>query len=263
MRGILKRVGDAFKSLTPADWALQFVRFVAVVAGILIAFALDGWASNRLEQNRQDKQLERLAEEAGATVEYLRSELDARSDLLLGWQRLAIALGEDRCPAPDDWPGLHLIDRFPAVTPPSAVGDELIASGGLADLDDSEVREALAAYRARLDFFRAEVRARANTMKLIDPGDPRFALDYAPSADEPVIARYNRSALCRDRAFKDRLVLAVRDQQQMADELSFLLGDSVRLCAHVARARGSACTMPSGALGSEEAAIADAINASR
>ncbi|NNC47676.1 MAG: hypothetical protein HKO13_04500 [Sphingomonas sp.] len=259
MNGFFKRIGDAFRSLTPADWALQFVRFVAVVAGILIAFALDGWNSNRIEQNRQDRQLERLAGEAGATVEYLRSELDARSDLLLGWQRLAIALGNDRCPAPDQWPGLHLIDRFPAVTPPSAVSDELIASGGLAALDDPHVREALASYRARLDFFRAEGRARATTKKLIDPGDPRFALDYEPSAQEPVIARYNRGALCRDGAFRDRLVLAVRDQQQMANELSYLLGDSVRLCAHIARARGERCTSPSGPLGSEEEAIAAAI----
>ena len=256
MRGFFTRIAYAFRALTPADWALQFVRFVAVVAGILIAFALDGWNSNRLEQNRQDRQLERLADESGATVEYLRGQLDTRSDLLLGWQRLAIALGEDRCPAADEWPGLHLIDRFPAVTPPSAVSDELIASGGLGALDNSAVREALASYRARLDFFRAEVRARAGTMKLIDLADTRFALDYAPSADEPVVARYNRGALCRDRAFKDRLVLAVRDQQQMADELSYLLGDSVRLCAHIARARGEQCTLPSGELGSEEAAIA-------
>ncbi|WP_265530702.1 hypothetical protein [Sphingomicrobium marinum] len=259
MKGIFARIGNAFRSLTPADWALQFVRFFAVVAGILIAFALDGWNSNRLEQNRQERQLERLAGEAGATVEYLRRELDARSDLLLGWQRLAIALGDNRCPAPDQWPGLHLIDRFPAVTPPSAVSDELIASGGLASLDHPQVREALASYRARLDFFRAEVRARANTTRLIDPGDARFALDYAPSEQEPVIARYDRGALCRDGAFRDRLVLAVRDQQQMANELSHLLGDSVRLCAHLARVRGERCTTPSGPLGSEEEAIAATI----
>ena len=48
-------------------------------------------------------------------------------------------------------------------------------------------------------------------------------------------------------------------QQQMANELSHLLGDSVRLCAHVARSRGERCTTPSGPLGSEEETIAATI----
>lgn len=235
----LSPIRDAFASLTPADWALQFVRFVAVVAGILIAFSLDGWNSNRLEQARETRLMERLLEESEQSVRYLDERFEMTSDRLLGWQRLAIALGRNQCPAADAWPGLHLIDRFPSLTPPIAVADE--ASASLSEVKQPQLREALAGYRARLSFVQQEARSQSGGMKLLDPGDPRYRLDYEPSAEETVISSYDHAALCRDPAFRDRLILAVRDQQTMTDELSRLRDDARRLCTSVAGALGRDC----------------------
>lgn len=247
------RIRAAFASLTGADWALQFVRFVAVVAGILIAFALDGWNSNRLEKIREDRLMERLLEESERGTLYLRDRLEMTSERLLGWQRLAISLSDNRCPAADAWPGLHLIDRFPSVTPPIAVANETASSIG--DLNQPELREALAGYRARLNFLQAETRSFDGSMTLLDPGDPRYSLDYEPSAEETVVSSYNRTALCRDRAFRDRLILAVRDQQRMTDELARLRDDAVRLCTSTAGAIGRECRPGGDALTPSETAV--------
>lgn len=239
MTRVFARIKGAFASLTPADWALQFVRFVAVVAGILIAFALDGWNSNRLEQLREDRLMERLLEESERGAAYLTQRFDMNSERLLGWQRLAIALGDNRCPPADAWPGLHLIDRFPTVTPTVAVADE--AANNLSAIDEAELREALVTYRSRLAFLQAEARSLDGDMMLLDPGDPRYRLDYEPSAEETVVSSYNRGALCRDPGFRDRLILAVRNQQRMTDDLGRLRDDARRLCDGAAAAIGRTC----------------------
>lgn len=255
------KIRSAFASLTGADWALQGIRFVAVVAGILIAFALDGWASGERDKQREKELAERLHAEAEDNVDYLLARRDAAQDRLLSWQRLTLAMTRDgTCPPAPEWPNLYPISRFPAVTPPSAVSDEIIAAGGLGALRDNELRSALASYRARLDYIEDEIRAFS-----VDPpvaaGDRRVTVDYQPSADEPVVPRYDGAALCGDRGFRDRLIAATRDQQRMIGELNWLLDSAVRLCATGARTLARQCRPGGRALSGAEASLARAVGA--
>ena len=56
-----------------------------------------------------------------------------------------------------------------------------------------------------------------------------------------MVSNYNRNALCRDGGFRDRLILAVRNQQRMTDDLGRLRDDAQRLCDGAAGAIGRTC----------------------
>ena len=241
MRRPFIAIRRAFGSISETDWAILFMRFVAVVAGILIAFALEGWNSSNNDAQREERLLHRIFDESESVTAYLIERRDESSRQLLGWQRLALSLQDGTCPPLDEWPQLYRINRFPTLAPPSAVSDELVASGGLDQVSDTRIREALAGFRARLAFAQAEARGAQQSTRLFRPGDARTRLVYRPSEQESVAARYNRTALCRDPTFRDELIAAVAEQQRIADQLALLLDDSARLCALTARALDGEC----------------------
>ena len=73
---LFKRVGDSFRHIEDREWLLLVLETLGVLVGILLAFELQEWASNRAAAAKHDEMMDRLFEESEQDVGSLR-ERDA------------------------------------------------------------------------------------------------------------------------------------------------------------------------------------------
>ena len=142
---ILSRLSQAIRH---QNWFAVAIEFIVVVSGVVIGFAVTGWAEDRNERQRAAQYIERLAADMEENESrYLRSRA-FRSDVrLFGLEALSYASGETE-PA-DPW--RVVLAYFNAgqaggsqlVT---ATYNELIATGELRLLPQSGLRAQLSSY---------------------------------------------------------------------------------------------------------------------
>ena len=73
---LFSRVRGAFDKIEGREWALLTLETLGVIAGILIAFELNEWASRRAEAARHRQIMERLFEESQQDVASSREMRD-------------------------------------------------------------------------------------------------------------------------------------------------------------------------------------------
>lgn len=152
-------------------WLRLSIEAVAIVASILIAFAIDAWWQGRLEQ-----------EEARQILVSLKDEFEGHREVLVekeaGWirrgnsmERLLHVLQSGETPPPAVMDTLLDDFSYPGTWDPgSGARDALIASGRLELIDNLELRNRLSAWQSRVDEVRDnEQGARNMILSTINP----------------------------------------------------------------------------------------------
>jgi hypothetical protein len=239
----LKRMGSAYRGITARDWALLSLETFCLVAGILIAFELNEWAAARSDASKHDRLMERLFEETGNDVSFIRSMRDLLTENLEHEKQLAVGLARGQCPPDMDFQALRTINRYPAISAPTSVYQELMGAGGLSSIDRRDVRDSLALFHTNLgwtekqiDFFRSVK---------VDPvadDDVRMRVHLDPAApDDPGKVTYDRSALCSDRGFQNRVAFAARNHMVFTSYFEETLKDAINMCVILGDSLGRPC----------------------
>ena len=158
-------------SSSSVPWLRLTVETIAIIASILIAFAIDAWWQGQLEEDQEHQILVSLKDEFEihrATLMEKEADWTKRGDSM---ERLLNALqtGESPSPAVMD----TLLDDFsyPGTWDPgSGARDALIASGHLELIDNLALRNHLSAWQGRVDEVRDnEQAARDMVLNTINP----------------------------------------------------------------------------------------------
>jgi hypothetical protein len=244
---LFKRVGESFRKIEGREWALLSLETLGVIAGILIAFKLNEWAANRAAAARHHEMMERLFEESEQDVASLR---DIR-DVLLAKSRNEIdfvtQLGAGACPPKPLWTAVGSVQMLPSLQLPRSVYEELVGSGGLSSIEDPRVRKAIAGFNSQLAWAEGQIAYfRTNRPEVVPPSDSRVAMHYDPRANDPEVVEYDRAALCRDPAFRNRMVSAVRNHRVFADYHDGVTSWAIHMCGTLGASLGRRCEPPEG-----------------
>lgn len=239
---ILSRISKAIRE---QNWFAVAVEFVIVVAGVLFAFQLSSLADTRRAQAEERANLLRLLSEAEDAVSYLDRRIAATLASTHLLDRAIRALNEGALNGLDidDFEnGVWGSTRFPALTPPRAVTDELIASGRIGTLSDSAVREAVSRYNRRLDHYAQQLPYfRQVAVQPDDIGGAAFSSVYRPDLPDRRETQADFEALAQNEAFVREITGSIYGQINMLRYYDGVREEAYNLCQAVARAVGQSC----------------------
>lgn len=260
---LFKQVNESFRHIEGREWALLFLETLGVIVGILLAFELQEWASQRQAAQDQHKLLERLLDESEATVSYLRADRE-QFDGIVGAEKdfATMLVHEGKCPAEPMWQAVDTLAMYPSVAPPSSVYQEVMGSGGLSKIQDAKVRRSISFFHAVLDEFDGQNSYfRQRLAYPLTDASPEVTYDFDLSKDEPQVSHYNRAALCQSHAFRNGIADDVRNHMAIAGFHTELARAAVRMCARLGAELGKACLPSGGPLtGSDAKEAADAVS---
>lgn len=239
---LLKRMGSAYRGIRAQDWALLSLETICLVAGILIAFELNEWAAGRNEARRHAMLMERLFDETENDISFIRGTRDMLDEHLVEEKAFAVALGGRTCPSDQHFQALTTVSRYPALSVPTSVYQELMGAGGLSSIDRLDVREALTLFHTNLAWTQGQVDFfRAGKVVPVDDDDPRRRSQFNPAQDEPGIVTFDRPALCGDPTFHNKVVSATRNHMVFVSYFDELLKDAINMCVTLGDSLGRAC----------------------
>ena len=120
---------------------------VVVVLGILIAFQVEEWGEKRQADRALNAALARLHEEAKSNLDYCANWMPRRQDVGSGVEQVYLSLSRSELRAeeiPQFEKGLVAVSMLPTFNLQLTVVDEMISTGLLKDLEDDELRQAVA-----------------------------------------------------------------------------------------------------------------------
>jgi hypothetical protein len=241
---LFKRVGESFRHIEDREWVLLFLETLGVLAGILIAFELQEWASNRAETAQNHRRLERLFGEAEDNVATLRDQRDVLARMVKDERAFAISLVHDgKCPPEPQWTAVENINKYPAFDVAQAVYQEMMGAGGLSTIDNAYVRQTISDFHSELDYY--DNQNNFFRLKAVEPlpaDDSRGTVHFDPKADDPTSDTYDRIALCADRAFRNKVANGVRNHEVLAQNArEELTGYAIKMCAAIGHELGRTC----------------------
>lgn len=239
---LLKRMGSAYRGIKPHDWALLSLETVCLVAGILIAFELNEWAAARNDARKHALLMERLFEETENDVSFIRATRDLLRDSLAEEKAFAATLSGRVCPSEKQFQALNTVSRYPALSAPTSVYQELMGAGGLSSIDRLDVRDALTLFHTNLAWTKGQVDFfRAGRVVPVDDDDPRRQSQFNPAKEEPAIVTFNRQALCDDPTFHNKVVSATRNHVVFVSYFEEILKDAIGMCVKLGDSLGKPC----------------------
>lgn len=248
MIALLRRLRRSAGEISGAEWVLLGIETLAVVAGILIALALENWAQSYREQQHVDRLLERLLDEAQLNLLDLNQHVVRAEEKIEANLPLVSALGEGQCPTNKAFENVFQINHYPAITPPRAVYDEMIGGVGLSAIDDDQARLAISIYRNVLGFMEGQLERFRTGDDLLEASDPRLTArlvtgerDNGSVGSEPVETSLDRQALCSDHAFRNRLAYAMRNQMVFQRYREDTLNVATHMCVKLGEVVGRDC----------------------
>ncbi|WP_421790389.1 hypothetical protein [Hyphobacterium sp.] len=220
------------KAIREQNWFAVVLEFFVVVSGVVIGFAITGWAENRAETARAELYLDRLAADLETNETRFLEARDFRASVrALGEEALRYASGQEM--PPSDW---HVIVAYfnasqaGGAEPVDATYREMVATGDLRLLRDLELRGELSAYYSNTGFARIlnELPAYRETVRGVIPMDIQTyiwetcyaseagryqrLIDCEPPATEAEILAELSIALMRDEALNRQLRFWVSNQ---------------------------------------------------
>jgi hypothetical protein len=239
---IVKRLTQALKR---QDWALVGIEFVLVVVGVLLAFQINEWASEREARNERNAATERLLEEAEQNVAYVRlgMSLQQKSIDELGYALGQVQAGQWRTADQQRMvSGLQAVTMVLPLAPPSAVYDDLLASGVFGKIGDVRLRSAIARYRATLKFHDDVVGYFRATMPTLED---HAALHYRfnPGGRRRVRLDVDFQALANDQLLQEKLALLADGQRVRLLITKRALKGASEMCVELGRFVGRACNL--------------------
>jgi hypothetical protein len=126
-------------------WKRLSVEAAAIVASILLAFAIDAWWENRQDRENEKEYLVSLREELADTIEFAKENEDLRREVVDAHVSLIAQIqGAKRAPDRDLYEWISLLSHPLQYYPPRAVYNDIMASGGISLISSAEIRIALA-----------------------------------------------------------------------------------------------------------------------
>lgn len=239
---IVKRMMAGLKR---QDWAMVAIEFALVVIGVLLAFQITEWANEREAAHEREEASERLLLEAEQTVAYVKLGLSAQKQSTAD---LNYALDQVRQGA---WQtadqgrmvrGLSTVTVALPLAPPSAVYDDLIASGSFGKFGDAKLRSAIAKYRATLNFHAVVI---ANFLQKQPNLEEHEAFRYAfsPIGRQRVRLDVDFPALANDTLLQEKLALLADSQRVRFLITERALKGVTRMCLELGRYVGRPCNL--------------------
>lgn len=239
---ILRRVIDHVRT---QNWLAVSLDFLIVVLGVFIGIQLGNWNEARQVRAGEARNLERLQDEAELAVAYWQQRVDLAAGYNESRRTFLAILAAGRMEAGQEaavTDALMSMMFYPANNPPRAVLDEVIASGGFANISDVEAREALSDYVAQVDFVNGQLpQFRSNFPQFFEAYRGRVFSVYDPA--QPSLRRYeyDLAALSRDREFKSAMTDLVRDQLQFQTYRVTVLHAAQEMCDVLSAATDTLC----------------------
>lgn len=239
---IVKRFTGALRR---QDWTAVAIEFLLVVLGILIAFQINEWSTDRQARSEREAASVRLLEEAEQNVAYIRLGLGLQTDSI---EKLSYALGEvqaGRWRTADQQRmviGLQSVTAALPLAPPSAVYDDLIASGIFGKFGNVRLRSAIAKYRATLKFHDEII----SDMRTATPAlEDHAAFDYvfSPTGRQRVRLTVDFDALARDQLLQEKLAILADGQRVRLLITKRALKGASEMCVELGRFVGRACNL--------------------
>lgn len=208
---IVKHVTE---SLRRQDWVAVAIEFLLVVVGVLLAFQIDEWASEREARAERQAAALRLLFEAEEDVAYFRQSVEQRQSLVSEFSYALDQIQKESGRTADRirmQSGLTRGFYLVAPTPPSSVYDDIVAAGLLGEIGDPQLRSAIGKYRAELSHLSKLIDYVRQTVPSLEE---QAALRYVYDATGPRPARLDVdfAALERDSGLQSSLVL-LNDRQ--------------------------------------------------
>lgn len=237
---IVKHVTEALRR---QDFAAVAIEFVLVVVGVLLAFQINEWASEREARSQQLAATERLLSEAEETVVYFKKAAAQRKVLI---DDLSYALDHLQ---KGSWPdadqarmrsGLTRSVYLAAASPPSSVYDDLVASGMLGKIGDPSLRSAIGTYRSNLALLTKLIDyVRQTAPKL----DRETSVHYVYDADgsRPARLEIDFAALQQDQRLQSSLALLNDRQWFVLQTWNNTLAAARTMCRDLAKRLGRRC----------------------
>lgn len=206
-------------ALRRQDWTAVTIEFLLVLVGVLLAFQINEWASERQARADREAAMERLLYEAEDDVDYFRASVVDHQETI---RDLSYALSQIQA---GTWreadkskmrTGLTTSVYLDVPTPPSSVYEDIVAAGMLGKIGDPQLRSAISVYRAKLELLETLI----NYVRQVAPRlDREDSLRYVYNADGPRPARLevDFAALARDAKAQSSLAL-LNDRQWFIQE---------------------------------------------
>lgn len=239
---IVKRFAGALRR---QDWTSVAIEFLLVVIGILIAFQINEWSNDRQANDERDAATIRLLAEAEQNVAYVRLGLSSQKK---SFGELTYTLGAVQA---DQWrtadrqkmlSGLQSARAWVPLEPPSAVYDDLVASGSLGKIGDVGLRSAIAKYRSTLNFHRETI----NFIRELDPAleeHAAFDYQYRTTGRQRVGLAVDFDALRADRLLQEKLALLADRQRIRMLITERALKSATNMCVELGRFVGRRCNL--------------------
>ena len=239
---LFSRVRGAFDKIEGREWALLTLETLGVIAGILIAFELNEWASRRAEAARHRQIMERLFEESQQDVASSREMRDIMLSMSRNEIQFSSDLSNSKCPSESQWRAVTTIQMLPSFDVPRSVYQELMGAGGLSSIKDTRVREAITIFNTQLDWAQGQNEYfRQFRPEVVPPSDSRITIRLDMKADDPEVVTFDRAALCRDPAFRNRMVDATRNHLVVADYHDGVTAWAINMCGVLGASLGHRC----------------------
>jgi hypothetical protein len=238
---ILKHVTD---SLRRQDWIAVAIEFFLVLIGVLLAFQINQWASERVARVDRNAAAQRLLLEAEEAVAFFRLGVTAQGQLNedLGY---AIANAESRRWATADQErmteGLMRALEMTTPGPPSSVYDDLVSSGAFGRIGDPRMRTAVARYNATLKFHRESIEYLRQSLPKLQEFD---ALEYTfdPAAGRTRLT-VDFAKLGNDARLREELAVVANTQGIAMVLRKRNLKRAIEMCEEIGRVAGRRCRL--------------------
>ena len=226
------------RAIREQNYYAVFLEFVIVIAGVVIGFQVQAWAQDQAEQREEQAVLQRLLDESHEAIAYIDAEIatSVRSLNLLDQAVAALNSGTlgDLTQA-EFVNGIWRSARYPALTPPRAVVDEIVTGGRIGLIEDPAIREALSRYQRSIDNYTQQLPYFRSVADQPDKlGGAAFASVYRPDLPERRETRANFEVLASDDRFVREMTGSLYGQLAMISNRRSVRTSASNLCHAVA-----------------------------
>jgi hypothetical protein len=243
---IAKRVMQALKR---QDWTMVFIEFVLVVLGVVMGFQINDWGTERAEARERLEATDRLLEEAELDVAYLRQAVVRQRGVseAVNFALERLEAGHlDRTSRPHFAAGLFGLEGSLPLEPPSSVYDDVVSAGELGRMGDPQLREAIADYRAALNFDQrvaAEIQSKIHSSITF----PAVTVHYHPSqTGDQTRIDFDFEGLLKDQSFRKEMVRAGQMHVFLLARREEAFEAAVRMCTLLGHWAGRRCKLDRG-----------------
>jgi hypothetical protein len=136
------------------QWSRLSIEAAAIVASILLAFAIDAWWEDRQDRENEKEYLVSLRQELADSIEFAKENEELRRKVVDAHVSLiAQVQGAKRAPDRDLYEWISLLSYPLRYYPPRAVYNDIMASGGTNLISSAEIRMALAELEQGIRFL--------------------------------------------------------------------------------------------------------------